>query len=65
MEIWSISGSPLMNPLVPVEFGYFYDAHFPHKADAVAAVKVADLKRRNENGERTKVSNACHGMATG
>ena len=28
-------------PIVPVEFGYFYDAHFPHKVDAAAAVKVA------------------------
>ena len=24
-----------------MEFGYFYDAHFPHKVDATAAVKVA------------------------
>ena len=23
------------------EFGYFYDAHYPHKVDAEAAVKVA------------------------
>ena len=28
-------------PIVPVEFGYFYDAHYPHKVDAAAAVKVA------------------------
>ena len=28
-------------PIVPVEFGYFYDAHYPHKVDAEAAVKVA------------------------
>ncbi|KXT78964.1 glycoside hydrolase family 1 protein [Streptococcus sp. DD13] len=28
-------------PIVPVEFGYFYDAHYPHKVDAVAATKVA------------------------
>ena len=28
-------------PIVPVEFGYFYDAHYPHKVDAKAAVKVA------------------------
>ena len=28
-------------PIVPVEFGYFYDAHYPHKVDATAAVKVA------------------------
>ena len=28
-------------PIVPVEFGYFYDAHFPHKVDAKAAVQVA------------------------
>ncbi|KXT74031.1 Beta-glucosidase [Streptococcus sp. DD10] len=28
-------------PIVPVEFGYFYDAHYPHKVDASAAVKVA------------------------
>lgn len=27
--------------IVPVEFGYFYDAHYPHKVDAEAAVKVA------------------------
>ena len=27
-------------PIVPVEFGYFYDAHYPHKVDAKAAVKV-------------------------
>ncbi len=20
-------------PIVPVEFGYFYDAHYPHKVD--------------------------------
>ena len=30
-----------MSPIVPVEFGYFYDAHYPHKVDAQAAVKVA------------------------
>ena len=28
-------------PIVPVEFGYFYDAHYPHNVDAAAAVKVA------------------------
>lgn len=28
-------------PIVPVDFGYFYDAHYPHKVDAAAAVKVA------------------------
>ena len=28
-------------PIVPVEFGYFYDAHYTHKVDAAAAVKVA------------------------
>ena len=28
-------------PIVPVEFGYFYDAHYPHKVDEEAAVKVA------------------------
>ena len=28
-------------PIVPVEFGYFYDAHYPHKVDAKAAVQVA------------------------
>lgn len=27
-------------PIVPVEFGYF-DAHYPHKADAKATVQVA------------------------
>ena len=32
-----------MNPLFPVEFGYFYDAHYPHKVDAAAAVKVATI----------------------
>ncbi len=38
--IWLISGSPFNEPIV-LEFGYFYDAHFPHKVDAAAAVKVA------------------------
>ena len=28
-------------PIVPVEFGYFYDGHYPNKVDAQAAVKVA------------------------
>ncbi|KXT83462.1 Beta-glucosidase [Streptococcus sp. DD11] len=28
-------------PIVPVEFGYFYDGHYPHKVDAQAAVRVA------------------------
>lgn len=28
-------------PIVPVEFGYFYDGHYPNKVDARAAVKVA------------------------
>ena len=28
-------------PFGPVEFGYFYDAHYTHNVDAAAAVKVA------------------------
>ena len=28
-------------PIVPIEFGYFYDAHYPHVVDAKAAVAAA------------------------
>ncbi len=41
-ELWGICQLCVITfnePIVPVEFGYFYDAHFPHKVDAVA-VKV-------------------------
>ena len=43
-------------PIVPVEFGYFYDAHYPHKVDAEAAVQ-SSLHTQLASSRAVK---ACH-----
>ena len=48
-------------PIVPVEFGYFYDAHYPHKVDAKAAVRVA----YNTQLASTLAVKACHEVLPG